>query len=146
MQDRYATRRGDAAIPGVHDTPVAGIAALTAAGELVAPRTGEHRLMFAVLCDAVHVLAGGQARRSTPRQRAELRAWFDSRDGSYVFSFESVCDALGLDAGYVRRCLFGPHATVSSLPSVHRVHPPRLLAPHEGRRAAEPRQRSAREQ
>jgi hypothetical protein len=98
--------------------------------------TGEQRLMLAVLCDAMHVYAAEQARRKRPARLAELRLWFESTDRSYVFAFESVCDALGLDAAYVRHYVLGP-APIVRRPWAHRVHSHRIVPPRVRRRTAE---------
>ncbi len=66
------------------------------------------RLMLAVLEQAIldHQLAlrarfAGRGRvRSTDTFR-----WFRSRDAGRLFAFESICDALGLDAATIRRRL-----------------------------------------
>jgi len=60
---------------------------------------GEMRLMAAVLEDAISVL------RKRPRSRAgrEAREWMLSRDTSYPFAYERICEALDLDADSVRR-------------------------------------------
>lgn len=68
---------------------------------------GERRLMIAVLEDAVDVyrkLAGARDNR----RRAlfdDAEAWLESNDRSWIFSFENICDVLGLDASYLRRGL-----------------------------------------
>jgi hypothetical protein len=60
---------------------------------------GEMRLMAAVLEDAISVL------RKRPRSRAgrEAREWMLSRDTSYPFAYERICEALDLDPDSVRR-------------------------------------------
>ena len=40
-----------------------------------------------------------------PALAAEARAWVESRSRAWIFSFESVCDALGINADYARRRL-----------------------------------------
>jgi hypothetical protein len=64
----------------------------------------EHRLMLAVLEDAVHVYqvgcADGGAR--TRRLFAEAEQWFASEATSSPFAFVTICQVLGLDAEYVR--------------------------------------------
>jgi len=75
------------------------------------PEDGERRLMLAVLIDAIRGLTAH--RPATPHlrsQRAWLRdrAWLQSEDKSAPFSFANICDALGIDAGYVRRCVLRP--------------------------------------
>src|SRR5262249_30693365 len=66
-------------------------------------RSGEFRLMMAILEDAVRVFRTHAARGGP--EFADAEAWFDERDDTYVFSFESICDIAGLDAGYLRRGL-----------------------------------------
>ena len=71
------------------------------------PEDGERRLMLAVLVDAIRILRkSGRCALPTRAYRiwARERAWIDTEDRSAPFSFTSVCEALGLDAGYVRRC------------------------------------------
>lgn len=75
------------------------------------PEDGERRLMLAVLIDAIRSYAAH--RPTTPHIRAYRawlrdRAWFQSDAHSEPFSFVNICDALGLDAGYVRRCVLRP--------------------------------------
>ena len=66
-------------------------------------QVGELRLMAAVLEDAVNVL------RKRPRSRAgrEAREWLASRDASWPFAYERICEALDLDADTVRRQVAG---------------------------------------
>jgi hypothetical protein len=54
--------------------------------------------MAAVLEDAINIL------RKRPRSRAgrEAREWLASRDASWPFAFERICDVLDLDADSVR--------------------------------------------
>lgn len=70
-------------------------------GRLVGPRA----LMLAVLEDAIHcadLLV--QERRPERRQlRHRARLWIRSRDRDWLFSFESICDALQIDARRLRR-------------------------------------------
>jgi hypothetical protein len=77
----------------------------------IAERSGEHRLMLAILEDAIALfvksLSGGAVRRSEARA---ARAWLESRDRSLPFAFECICDLLGFDAGYIRRGLWGLRA------------------------------------
>ena len=66
-------------------------------------RCPERRLMLAVLEDAVHlyqvgVAGGGSARRLY----GESERWLTSDDTSSPFSFIRICEALGLEAEYVR--------------------------------------------
>lgn len=65
---------------------------------------GERRLMMAVLEDAI---ACYRRRVSThdwdsTRMYLEAREWVASRDCSHLYSFENICDVLGIDAEYLR--------------------------------------------
>jgi hypothetical protein len=82
------------------------------------PSDGERRLMLAVLIDAIRAL-----RRHRPTadnfcmSRAWLRdrAWLKAEDHSQAFSFVNICNALGLEADYVRRCVLGAGASQQQL-------------------------------
>ena len=67
----------------------------------------EQRLMLAVLVDAINVLQGWRHLGSARKRRAfaEAGQWINSRGTSYPFSFESICDALGIDFEMLRRRL-----------------------------------------
>jgi hypothetical protein len=65
---------------------------------------GEQRLMLAVLENAIlayqkHVFSVGRRGRKLFR---ETESWILSGDRRSPFAFESICDALDLDPGYVR--------------------------------------------
>lgn len=69
------------------------------------PEEGERRLMLAVLIDAIRNLAHNSAGLS-PRARVDWlrdRDWMRREDAKEPFSFVSICSALGLSPGYVRR-------------------------------------------
>jgi hypothetical protein len=68
---------------------------------------GERRLMLAVLEDAIRTLL--LAKRTAVSRKRLLRelAWFQSRSQSEPFAFESICDVLGIDPGYLRGRLVG---------------------------------------
>lgn len=66
---------------------------------------GETRLVFAVLEDAVrcYVKTVNSSRRSDLDQFDEVRRWFHAEPGSRSpFSFDYVCDVLGIDAASLR--------------------------------------------
>jgi hypothetical protein len=78
--------------------------------------TPEQRLMAAVLEDAIHELqlrqrlgGGAWANWTTSavhrRSARETVTWFQSRDRWWPYSFENICDGLGLDAPSIRRRL-----------------------------------------
>jgi hypothetical protein len=64
----------------------------------------ERALMRAMLQDAVLCLLG-EAAPANDRSRLaeEARLWIRSRSREWIFSFESVCDALGINPDYARR-------------------------------------------
>lgn len=68
--------------------------------------TGERRLFLAVLEDALARLAGanpeGASAAALAGQRQDARDWFRSRAPG-AFTFEGVCEALGIAAGPLRR-------------------------------------------
>jgi hypothetical protein len=67
---------------------------------------GERRLMAAVFADALHCwLRPSGSPEDKRRLRAEAREWFDGDDAAGVFSFEHICDVLGIDAARLRRDL-----------------------------------------
>jgi hypothetical protein len=70
-------------------------------------RTGEKRLMLAVLADAIHILLRDAAAPGRRRQQlfVEAESWLGSEDGTWPFSFVNVCEALGLNPSYVRQRL-----------------------------------------
>jgi len=64
----------------------------------------EHRLMLALLEDAVHAYQTGCAayggeRRLSFREAAE---WFASEDTAWPFSFVTICQHLGIEPDYIR--------------------------------------------
>jgi hypothetical protein len=66
----------------------------------------ERALMQAMLQDAVLCLMRQAApTNERPQLYAEARAWVESRSRAWVFSFESICDALGISPDYARRRL-----------------------------------------
>src|SRR5215475_9566452 len=70
-------------------------------------REGEERLMLAVLEDAVDYFQKYFLARN-PRGKQlfqEAEDWFFDKDGEELFSFESICDALGLNPNHIRKGL-----------------------------------------
>src|SRR6185295_8987659 len=60
---------------------------------------GERRLMIAVLEDAVDVYRK-QAGSRDPRGEqlfADAEQWIEDSDRTWLFSFQNICDVLGLD-------------------------------------------------
>jgi hypothetical protein len=70
--------------------------------------TGEQRLMLALLADAINVYQQGALARSTRKRLLYVDAerWImQSRASRHAFSFETVCEALGIDPSVLRRGL-----------------------------------------
>ena len=77
---------------------------------LLTPRyqvTPEKHLMLAILQDAVACLEKGLFRTSQrcSRPAYEAAQWIAQRDRTWLFSFESICDNLNLDAEALRQRL-----------------------------------------
>jgi hypothetical protein len=68
---------------------------------------GEHRLLWAVLEDAIRCYLANQRSASRARRLAyeEARAWLFDRRGEGLFAFEEVCDQLSIDAAALRKGL-----------------------------------------
>jgi len=69
--------------------------------------TPERVLMVAVLEVALNDYLKAVGSRD-PQQRElfrEVDEWVESRDATWLYSFERVCDVLGIDAAYLRRGL-----------------------------------------
>ncbi|MGE0824757.1 MAG: hypothetical protein AB7G75_36250 [Candidatus Binatia bacterium] len=68
---------------------------------------GERRLLFAVLQDAVACWFRYRHSRSDSGRELfqEIREWFWEKDRERLYSFESICVHLDLDAEYFRRKL-----------------------------------------
>lgn len=69
--------------------------------------SGEQKLMLALLADAINVYQQGALSRKT-RQRLlylEAERWIADQQGHQPFSFETVCDALGINPAVLRRRL-----------------------------------------
>lgn len=86
--------------------PPARIARILTDSRLPAP---ELALMRAVLEDAIHCYRGrARRRRIDPRiLQREADYWFRLRDWDSAFSFNNVCDALGLDVESTRLAILG---------------------------------------
>ena len=90
------------------------------------PQDPEKKLMLAVLEDAVACFRNGLHARDHRRRELfkDSEAWIREENGDWLFSFEHICDILGLDARSIRNELLkwkkeaakrGGQAKVSSL-------------------------------
>ena len=68
---------------------------------------GERRLMVAILEDAVDVYRKQAGARDRKRRQLfeDAEAWIESSERTWIFSFENICDMLGIDAEYLRKGL-----------------------------------------
>ena len=75
---------------------------------------GERKLMAALLSDGIEAYIHQAVSQLTCREaavkkgRAKLDAceWVEAKDESYVFSFDNVCECLGIDPEYLRLGLY----------------------------------------
>lgn len=72
--------------------------AIDGGGPSAALRTGERRLLLATLEDAIRTLLGSRH----PKHRSEDLAWLMSADRTDPFTYLRICDALGIDAEWLR--------------------------------------------
>src|SRR5207244_12991725 len=101
------------------------------------PAACERALMRAVLEDAIRCLVGELGpRHQRGALAAEAREWIEVADPRWPFSFENVCDGLGLDAANLRCRLLrdAPAATLPEAPA-----PTVPGAPQPGGRGVRPR-------
>ena len=71
--------------------------------------TGEERLMLAVLEHAIeyfqkYVLAKNESEKKLFQEAEE---WILNKDGDWLYSFENICEVLGLHPDYMRQGLMG---------------------------------------
>lgn len=78
---------------------------------------GEFRLLSAVLQDAIYryLYCRGKLKNQQRAEFFEVEQWFQDKTSRELFSFESVCELLGIDAEAVRNCVFPPPAEDSGV-------------------------------
>lgn len=71
------------------------------------PLQGEKRLLLAMLEDAVHCFQTYLLAKKPHERRLfqEAEEWITSTDGLWFFSFENICDVLGINPGRMREAL-----------------------------------------
>lgn len=71
------------------------------------PLQGEKRLLLAMLEDAVHCFQTYLLARKPHERRLfqEAQEWIESPDTRWFFSFENICDILGIHPGRMREAL-----------------------------------------
>ena len=67
----------------------------------------EKRLMLAILKDAVSTFQADlfAANAKSSRRFEQAKDWISETDGDWVFSFQNICEHLGLNPAYVRNGL-----------------------------------------
>lgn len=70
-------------------------------------QSGERRLMIAILEDAIltYLKFAGDARKAQQDQFRDAETWVETDDRSWIFSFASICEHLGLEPSQLRRGL-----------------------------------------
>ena len=65
---------------------------------------GERKLMAAILSDGIeaYIMQFAAQRSPAARKRVEACEWVETKDYAYVFSFDNVCECLGIDPEYLR--------------------------------------------
>ena len=71
--------------------------------------SGVRRLMAALLEDTAHIYSRNAGAGESSRLFQEAKTWVESDDRVWPFSFERVCEALQLDAEWVRGRLRAVH-------------------------------------
>ncbi len=69
---------------------------------------GERKLMAAILSDGIeayiHQSLNSETHKSRVRQ--EIIDWIETEDTEYIFSFDNVCESLGINPEYLRLGLY----------------------------------------
>ncbi len=65
---------------------------------------GERKLMAAILSDGIeaYIAQNISGIANSRRIRVDASEWVETKDYSYVFSFDNVCECLGIDPEYLR--------------------------------------------
>lgn len=65
----------------------------------------QRRLAIAILRDAIECYREHAGCPTSPSRQlfVDAEAWITSRDREYCFSFENVCDLLGMDPDWIRQ-------------------------------------------
>ena len=91
------------------------------------PAVAEEKLMFAVLADAIECLQR-YASATDAKSRAlynDAAAWISKRDTASIFSFENICETLGMNSSYLRSGLMQyPKKRVHRTPGSRRLREP----------------------
>ncbi len=91
----------------------------------------EKMLLFAILEDAVHCYRKySEAKDRAGKERyREAQQWIMRGENDWIFSFDNVCELLGLDPQYVRQGLLESSANIAEQEQPGRRHGLRRQAP-----------------
>jgi len=91
------------------------------------PTVQEEKLMFAVLSDAIECFQryAGAADEKSRALHDEAAAWIANHETDWPFSFENICETLGLNPSYLRLGLMRwRHARISRKAGTKRLREP----------------------
>lgn len=95
--------------------------------------TGTKALMLAILEDGVRAYLG-----PTPRLRAEAELWVTNPQRRWIFSFDIICETLGLEPDSVRAVLLRWRASRTSPDTLREARRDRMRAAARRRRITKP--------
>jgi hypothetical protein len=86
-------------------------------GLRAAPLSGVKTLLVALLEEAIACLFAGIGNTQARAEAVRAERWIRSRDTSFAFAFESICDALDLDAEALRQQILRQSAGAAKKPA-----------------------------
>ena len=88
---------------------------------------GEHRLLVAIMQDAIECFQKHLHARDSKRRQLyiEAEAWVNAEEDDGTFSFDNVCDLLGLNPDYLRQGLLAWRDRERARHRARLVHPGR---------------------
>jgi len=77
---------------------------------------GEKRLMLAILTDAIECLDKYREAEASPGLELYTNTvdWIEAREMVWLYSFHNICELLGLDPDYLRKCVIAREQTLRS--------------------------------
>jgi hypothetical protein len=96
--------------------------------------SGEKRLMFAILEDAVNSIQRFKLTKNPARRDEydEAKAWVEARDVDWTFSCENICEVLGIDVHSLRERLISVEEAGTA--KTHRKLKPTMMSLESRRR------------
>ena len=89
---------------------------------------GEHRLLVAIMQDAIECFQKHLHARDSKRRQLyiEAEAWVNAEEDDGTFSFDNVCDLLGMNPDYLRQGLLSWRDRERARHRARLVHPGRV--------------------